>query len=206
MFPKFSFLDYINMQVGTEHALSDKQKGRDPISCITTQLLFILHGYNCTHKWFTVTHISYCHVFVLIIHSEICFTFPFTVLKWDGEIYIWRAGFLYDTYVKNKICISCKTRICHKHPGVPVSATLTIFKLVKKVCSTNESFINKYTRQNITLTTEKDDEIGAIFENSPCKSVTWFISTDYWSTLSWSEDRCVLCYMNNRTNISWTDY
>jgi hypothetical protein len=39
---------------------------------------------------------------VVVRHSEFCLVSSFTVLNRDGEIYIWTAGFLYGTYVKNK--------------------------------------------------------------------------------------------------------
>jgi hypothetical protein len=79
---------------------------------------------------------------------------------------------LYDSYVKKKFYKSCKRRFRRRYPGVRIPASSTILRLAKKKVRLTGSFLDKkYTRQNVVLTEETLDEIGARLEHSPRKSL-----------------------------------
>lgn len=58
--------------------------------------------------------------------------------------------FLYDSHVKKKLYKSCKRQFRPKYPGVCISASSTIFKLVT-VCSIGPFLDKKYAKQNAVL-------------------------------------------------------
>jgi hypothetical protein len=65
---------------------------------------------------------------------------------------------LYDTYIEKKNCVKVLPLVSS---CVPIPPPSVIFKLVKKVCSTESFLDKKYTRQIALLTEEKLDKIKA---------------------------------------------
>jgi hypothetical protein len=57
---------------------------------------------------------------------------------------------LYESYVTKKYHKSCQ-RLRRKYPGIPVPASSTIVKLVRKVIWTGSFLGKKYTRQSAVL-------------------------------------------------------
>jgi hypothetical protein len=94
-----------------------------------------------------IIRINAFHISALVYHSEVSFmlslqyrieTVKYTTKQWM---------FLYNPYVRNKLDTLCKRRFCHKHYGVQISASSTIFELVNKVCSAGSSSDKRHTTQ-----------------------------------------------------------
>ncbi|PSN53660.1 hypothetical protein C0J52_20565 [Blattella germanica] len=75
--------------------------------------------------------------------------------------------FLFETYTRKRSHLKCLIRFIRKFPGFSVPNKSTIHRLVCKVRETG-AFADK--KQNCKRT-EKLDDIGACFEQSPHKSL-----------------------------------
>jgi hypothetical protein len=79
--------------------------------------------------------------------------------------------FLYDSYVKCNSARKSQRKFEREFPGVRVPTRYAIHYLVNKVRKTGVLRDSKPRRRRRVLTEEKLDEIGALFEESPRKSL-----------------------------------
>ncbi|PSN29057.1 hypothetical protein C0J52_28421 [Blattella germanica] len=76
--------------------------------------------------------------------------------------------FLFATCPRKPSYLKCRIRFIRKFPGVSLPNKSTIHRLVCKVRETGAFTDKKRNRKR----TEKLDDIGACFEQSPCKSLS----------------------------------